>query len=118
VAGHSLGSLLVLHALFRPKPFFTHFLASAPSLWWAERAMLRQVAELRARPATLPGRLFLGVGAEDTASMTGDLALLEQQLAEHTFHGLTVVSRRFPRKDHFNVLPAAFETGLADLFAG
>ena len=118
VAGHSLGSLLVLHALFRPQPFFTHFLASAPSIWWAERAMLRQVAELRAHHASLAGRLFLGVGTEDSASMTGDLALLEKQLAEQPFRGLTVVSRRFPQKNHFNVLPAAFETGLADLFAG
>jgi len=118
VAGHSLGSLLVLHALFRPKPFFTHFLASAPSIWWAERAMLRQVTELRAHHATLPGRLFLGAGAEDSDSMTADLALLENQLAAHPFRELTIVSRRFPRKNHFNVLPAAFETGLADLFGG
>jgi len=118
VAGHSLGSLLVLHALFRSKPFFTHFLASAPSIWWAERAMLRQVAELRAHHAMLPGRLFLGVGAEDSESMTADLDLLEAQLVTQPFRELTVVSRRFPRKNHYNVLPLAFETGLADLFGG
>jgi len=41
VARTSLGSLLVLHVLFRSKPFFTHFLASVPSIWWGERAMLR-----------------------------------------------------------------------------
>ncbi|MCX6951699.1 MAG: alpha/beta hydrolase-fold protein, partial [Verrucomicrobia bacterium] len=32
LAGHSLGSLLVLHALFQRKPFFNRLLASAPSL--------------------------------------------------------------------------------------
>ncbi len=116
MGGHSLGSLLVLHALFQPKPFFTHFLASAPSIWWADRAILRQAAALRAKQATLPGKLALSAGAEDSESMTGDLALLEQQLAEKPFRALEIVSRRFPRKNHFNVVPLAFETGLADLF--
>lgn len=32
LAGHSLGSLLVVHALFQRRPFFNRLLASAPSL--------------------------------------------------------------------------------------
>ena len=116
IAGHSLGSLLVLHALFQPKPFFTHFLASAPSVWWAERAILRLAADLRLRQAELPGRLFLSVGENDSASMTGDLALLEAQLTAKPFTGLEIFSRRFPRKNHFNVLPVAHQTGIETLF--
>src|SRR5258708_1710325 len=115
LAGHSLGSLLVLHALFQPKPFFTHYLASAPSIWWAERAILDHAAALRAKQARLPGRLFLSAGEEDSASMTGDLALLEQQLAAKPFAELEIISRRFPKKDHYNVVPEAFATGLAAL---
>ena len=116
IAGHSLGSLLVLHALFQPKPFFTHHLASAPSIRWADRAILQQAAELRAKQSILPGKLFLSVGDEDTDSMTGDLKLLEQQLAAKPFAQLEIISRRFPGKDHYNVVPEAFETGLAALF--
>lgn len=116
VAGHSLGSLLVLHALFQTKPFFTHFLASAPSIWWADRAILRQAAKLRSQQAELPGRLFLNVGDEDSDSMTGDLTLLEKQLAEKPFAELEIVSRRFPGKNHYNVLPVAFAEGLKELF--
>ena len=116
IAGHSLGSLLVLHALFQPQPFFTHHLASAPSLWWADRAMLRHAAVLRERQSILPGRLFLCVGENDSQSMTGDLALLVSQLATKPFAQLEIVSRCFPRKDHFNVLATAFQTGLATLF--
>jgi len=118
MAGHSLGSLLVLHALFQPRPFFTHHLASAPSIWWADRAILRQAAALRARQARLPARLFLGVGEDDSASMTGDLALLEQQLDAQPFDGLQVTIRRFPGYNHYNVLPVAFAGGLTALFAG
>lgn len=116
VAGHSLGSLLVLHALFQSEPFFTHHLASAPSIWWAERAMLRQVENLRAKQSALPAQLFLSVGEEDSESMTGDLALLERQLMAEPFSGLTLRSRRFPRLNHFNVLPAAFTAGLSALW--
>ena len=116
VAGHSLGSLLVLHALFQPKPFFTHHLASAPSIWWADRAILQQAAGLRGKQPGLPGKLFLSIGEKDSDSGTGDLTLLEQQLAAQPFASLEIVSRRFPRKNHYNVLPVAFETGLTALF--
>lgn len=116
IAGHSLGSLLVLHALFQRKPFFTHHLASAPSIWWAERAILGQAQRLRAAQSSLPAQLFLAVGGNDTASMTGDLALLEQQLAERPFEGLVVTSRHFRDRNHYDVLPDAFATGLTALF--
>jgi predicted alpha/beta superfamily hydrolase len=116
IGGHSLSSLFVLHALFQPQPFFTHYLASAPSIWWADRAMLQQIAALRSRQDKLPARLFLSVGEEDSASMTGDLALLEAQLAAKPFAGLEIISQRFPKRNHFNVLPVAFETGIHELF--
>ncbi len=116
VAGHSLGSLLVLHALFQPQPFFTHFLASAPSVWWAERALLTQVAQLRAQQSTLPGKLFLSAGEDDSESMTGDLTLLEDQLAAKPFRDLEIISLRFAHRDHYNVLPDAFAAGLTALF--
>lgn len=116
VAGHSLGSLLVLHALFQSQHFFTHHLASAPSIWWADRDILGRAEQLREKQSALPAQLFLSVGEEDSASMTGDLELLEKQLQENPFTGLAIRSRRFPRLNHFNVLPAAFEAGLAALW--
>lgn len=116
IAGHSLGSLLVLHALFQPQPFFTDHLASAPSIWWADRAILSQAAACREEQSTLPARLFLSVGENDSASMTGDLTLLEAQLAAKPFAQLQITSRRFPKKNHFNVLGVAFQTGLESLF--
>ena len=116
LAGHSLSSLFVLYALFQPQPFFTQHLASSPSIWWAERAMLQQAAELRTRQTVLPAEIFLSVGSEDTPSMTGDLALLEAQLTSQPFAGLKIIQRRFSKRNHFNVLPIAFATGLSALF--
>lgn len=116
IAGHSLGSLFVLHALFQPKPFFTHHLASTPSIWWANRALLDQVKKLHAQQPVLPARVFLSVGGKDSASMTGDLTLLEEQLTAAPFAKLDIVAQRFPKKNHSNAMPAAFNAGLAALF--
>ncbi len=116
IAGHSLGSLLVIHALFQRQPFFNRALASAPSLWWDDRAVLCSAQKLQRTGVALPARLFLGAGEDDTPSMTGDLDLLEQQLAALPFPSLEVVSRRFAGRDHYNVLPDAFGAGLRTLF--
>ncbi len=116
IAGHSLGSLLALHALFQPNPFFTHHLASAPSIWWDDRSILR-LAEMRhAADDALPARLFLSVGDDDSGSMTGDLDRLVAQLATSPFAGLVTETRRFPGRNHFNVLPDAFGAGLRWLY--
>lgn len=116
LAGHSLGSLLALHALLRPRPFFNRILASAPSLWWDDRALLCAAGNLQRTGVAIPAQLWLAVGEEDSASMTHDLAHFEDQLEAAPFPELTVISKRFPQRNHFDVLPEAFASGLRDLF--
>ena len=117
IVGHSLGSLLALHALFQPKPFFNRALISSPSIWFDDRSILRLAAKLRDQQTSLPARAFLSVGDEDTPSMTGDLTLLEQQLAARPFAELELTIRRYPGLDHYTVLPTAFAEGLKTLFS-
>jgi predicted alpha/beta superfamily hydrolase len=114
-AGHSLGSLLALHALFRARPFFNLALASAPSIWWDNRSILGLVSALRDRQTILRGRPYLDVGENDTPSMSGDLGLLEKQLENRPFEGLRVDCERFPGRDHYDVLPHSMRAGLATL---
>ncbi len=116
IAGHSLGSLAAMHAGFQHRPFFNRVLASAPSLWWDNRAPLCAAQNLQRTGVALPAKLFLSVGENDTPSMTGDLTLLEDQLVARPFPKLEVISRRFPQRDHYNVLPDAFGVGLVALF--
>jgi uncharacterized protein len=117
LAGHSLSSLLVLHALFQPQPFFRRVLAGAPSIWWDDRSFLALMTRFRDHQASLPAELFLGIGTEDTASMIDDLTRLEKQLARRPFAGLQLTSVKFPGRDHYNVVPELFTTGLRTLFA-
>ena len=106
----------MLHAPFQAHLFFTHFLASSPSVWWAERDLLGQATARRTRQVALPSRLFLSLGVGDTSSMTSDLALLEAQLARLPFAGLEIFSHRFARRTHCNVIAAAFALGMMKLF--
>ena len=116
LAGHSLGALVPLHALFQRQPFFNRLLVSAPSLWWDNRAPLCHAQQIQRTGVALLAKLFLCVGEDDTPSMTGDFELFEQQLAALPFPKLEIVTRRFPQRDHYNVLPDAFGAGLAALF--
>lgn len=116
VTGHSLGSLLGLHALFQPKPIFQRFLISSPSIWWDDRAILKSAAALRLNHDSLPANVYLSVGADDSPSMTGDLELLAAQLAQQPWPDLEYTVDRFPGYDHYNVLPVAFRAGLTWLY--
>lgn len=116
IAGHSLGALFALHALFKPGPFFNRVLASAPSIWWGERIVFTQATALQATGAALPARVFLSVGAKDSESMRTDLDLLEARLAEQPFPQLEIHRARFPGKNHFNSIDPGFRAGLVALF--
>ena len=117
IAGHSLGGLFALHALFQQDCFFNASIVGAPSLWWNGGRYLDQLARFRKTHAALASvRLFLGIGEDDTESMTGDFARLERQLAAAPFGGLEVVSRKYARHDHYNLLPVLFRDGLRNAF--
>ena len=116
IAGHSVGSLLVAPRPVPGPPVLHLALASAPSIWWDGRSILRLAADLRDRQAGLRGHLYLGAGGDDTPSMIGDLALLEKQLRDRPFRGLRVDSERFAGRDHYDVVPLTLRGGLAALF--
>lgn len=117
ILGHSLGALFVLHAAFQPRPLFGRFLAGSPSIWWDERVLLTALRKTAPTPPPFPVRLFLSVGEDDSPSMTGDLTLLETQLASFPRPGLIHTVERFAGHDHYTALPTGFRQGLRWLFA-
>lgn len=115
IAGHSLSGLLALHAVIRERPLFSRALVGAPSLWWADRAFLRRAAAVRERVEDLPARIFIGVGADDTESMLGDLRLFHEQLERRPFAKLQLEQWTAPGRDHYNAVPDLFREGLQRL---
>jgi uncharacterized protein len=116
LSGHSLSALFVLYAAFQPRPFFRRAIVGAPSIWWDNRSLLAHIAQLRDTQSSLPAEVYVGVGADETPSMLGDLALFDEQLAARPFADLRITTRRFPHRNHYNLLPDLFRGGLRAMF--
>jgi uncharacterized protein len=65
--GHSLGGLFTLYALLNHPDSFRTFVASSPSIWWNERAILDDVPAFAARVETgeAQPRVLISVGATE-----------------------------------------------------
>ncbi|UQZ32287.1 alpha/beta hydrolase [Paenibacillus sp. PK3_47] len=107
--GHSLGGLLVLHALFTRPDLVTHFAAGSPSVWWGDYAVLAELEQFTAAypELNLQRRLLITIGAEELDHMVEDADKLPAQLAQLAGSGLEVHLAKFPEEGHVSVLPAA-----------
>ena len=65
--GHSLGGLFTLYALLNHPTSFRGFVASSPSIWWNERAILDDVPAFAARIAAgeAQPRVLITIGATE-----------------------------------------------------
>lgn len=66
--GHSIGGLAVLNALFKRPSAFGAYIAISPSIWWAERDVLKDETAFAGKLAAgLSPRVFIGVGSLEQA---------------------------------------------------
>ena len=64
--GHSLGGLFGTCALLDPRPPFSHFILSSPSLFWDRYAVFDREAEWSASPPDRELDAFFGIGGLET----------------------------------------------------
>lgn len=107
--GHSLGGLLVLHALYTRPALFTHYAAGSPSIWWGDYVIqseqerfLTTYVQMR-----LNRKLLITVGGDEHLHMVVDAEKLPRQLEPLAAYGLQVQMIKFPEEGHISVLPAA-----------
>ncbi|WNS44627.1 alpha/beta hydrolase-fold protein [Paenibacillus sp. MMS20-IR301] len=107
--GHSLGGLLVLHALFKRPGLFTHYAAGSPSVWWNDYALLTELEQFSAAfpGAELERKLMITIGADELEQMVEDAAKLPGLLSPLAGQGLQVSYYEFAGESHVSVLPAA-----------
>ena len=67
LVGHSFSGLFALFTLFRRPAAFGRYLVVSPSIWWDDRAILRQERAWADDRADLPARVFLAVGRDEQA---------------------------------------------------
>lgn len=130
--GHSLGGLLVLHALFTRPAMFQTYVAASPSIWWNDRAILREedaftkaIAAKALQPAidvliTVGGReqgltppeaggdsREMRAAWKQRNRMVDNARELASRLSTLAGHGLRAALTEFEDEDHVSVIPAA-----------
>jgi predicted alpha/beta superfamily hydrolase len=116
----------VLRALFTEPAAFRTFLASSPSIWWDDKAVLRdelgfsrQVTAGRVRP-----RVFIDVGRLEQNSSSTDLMVTNAAALGARLAGLkggsgyAVKTVVFPDETHLSVIPAAASRALTFALGG
>jgi len=109
IFGHSLGGLLVLHALFTRPQAFQNYAAGSPSIWWNHHAVLEEAegfGKLSIKADSMP-RLMLTIGADELPNMVKDAEQLAERLLPLAEKGFKSEIVKFSGESHVSVLPAA-----------
>lgn len=99
IGGASLGGLAALHAHFEHPAAFGTALAMSPSLWFARRAFLHDVAAGR-MPVPPLSRIYLDAGARERGRMYADAEELAAILAPQLHHAGRLMWRPDRRGAH------------------
>ena len=131
IFGYSLGGLFVLDALFKAPTAWASYVASSPSIWWNERAILEDEGKFRcavkngaaaprvlitigAREQTLPHRLPPGMTSEELETLAEEARMVDNawELAERLCKvrgapGYEAVFHAFDEEDHLTGMAAS-----------
>lgn len=119
--GHSFSALLGLQGLFAQRKLFDRWLLASPSIWWDGRSILHEEAEWAAGNADLVADLWMSAGANETADIGDDFAMvanardLAETLRLRGYPGLRVTFAELPNESHSSTLGAAVSSGLRAL---
>ena len=126
IAGHSLGGLFSLYALFHAPETFTRYIASSPALWWDDRVTFEHEQEFATQHADLPAELFLSVGeleAEHVVSglvpeerWVANVEELHSTLEDRDYAALEMEMVILDDEHHVSGFPGAFSRGLRSVF--
>ena len=136
LAGHSLGGLFTLYALFANAPLFSSFIASSPSVWWGERYLQRTALSYEVPEGLLPREVQITAGEYEQALNPVEIRQQHPKLAElervrgqramvsgnqevaaslSGKAGLSVNFQVLPRQSHRSAWPLALHYGLMQM---
>lgn len=116
-AGHSLGGLLGLHALFCRPGLFQAVVAASPSLEWDEGLVLREARAIKAGAGPVPRALYVTLGGlEATPDVLEDYLALAKALELLPWPDFAWGWQVLPGEDHGSVVLPGYYTGLRRVF--
>ncbi len=136
VVGWSFGALFGLHALFSGRAAFSKAMLISPSVWWADRDILREersyaeghddlncavYATVGDREESAASRMWPPPAAEQAAElgkaeMVSNLGRLAETLRSRHYPSLVLHHETLMDEHHTTIFPAAFTRGLVRLF--
>ena len=118
--GHSWGGLFVLDVLFNHPDAFRAFVASSPSIWWGERAVLAAEGAFAARVQAGEAEpcVLITVGSREVEPAEARMVDNARELADRLSRldggpGYGVHFHAFEGEDHLTALPASIGRALA-----
>lgn len=115
LAGHSLGGLFVLYALFHQPKLFKGYVAGSPFLGYGNKVIFADEMAFAARHTTLPVNLYLGVGGREELiddPMVSDLYQFAARLESRKYKGLSLTKHIVANCDHMAFTAPTFQVGL------
>ena len=105
IFGKSLGGLTVLQIMLTHPTAFSAYIASSPSIWWGDRAILKNIEtfQKRAKVEALNIRLLVTVGEAETISMRKNCTDFVQNMSSLKLKGVTATHVIFPDENHNSV---------------
>ena len=111
IVGESLAGLFVVETLLLEPLLFDRYIAISPSLWWNDRALVRQAAQCLDGMPPRPTRLFLA--SADEADIVPNVAELASLLAAHAQPSLAWRCEPMPGEQHHTIFRAAKQRAFA-----
>ncbi len=122
LVGHSFGGLFAGWTLQTRPDSFNRYLLVSPSLWYADDLLPRNEALGQFVKPGRPTRVFLAVGDQEERaggtghSMVSQMTDFAEALGGRKDPDLMVRHRVFEDETHASIFPAAFSTGIRNLF--
>ncbi len=91
---------------------FPRAIAIAPSLHWADYAIIEDVRQSMPYPETAPARLYVAVGGNDWPAYVQGWELLRDVMQRSDTGALRFRPEQFPVRDHETAIVPAAQSGL------
>lgn len=118
LVGHSHGGGLALFAMLREPGLFQTYVASSPSLDFADDFLFKLEDEYAVKHKTLPAKVYLSAGELEQDAAADDQTLSNMQrfaaiLDSRKYEGFSLTKQVIPDYNHFELAAPAFQAGLS-----
>ena len=110
--------------MFNAPDTFDRYIIGSPSIWWDDRAIMKDAEAFVASHKSLNAKVFMAVGALEEvggaeaakAAMVTNLFRLEDLLREAKLSGLELTTHLFPNETHTSVIGMNYSRGIQTVY--